>query len=210
MTTADVTFALPGRWWRIPVQDPKAAAKSIHAYVEHSVGRVDELAQHRAGLRRQLTEAVDEARRINGRNLYLTSEITPGVPIAINLTTYAPDLPARLSAEVGVDVAAESFAASLRDGGPESEITVWTGDGVAVVREFRIQYLTDEEGNQERSLRIDYWLFRDGTTDTVLLAFVAPVIWDETYEPLIDLIDAIVSTVDWQHEPTDGSSQDPA
>lgn len=209
MTDADITFALPGRWWRIPVQDEKAAAKSIHAYVENTVGKVDELAQHRAGLRRQLTEAVDEARSINGRHLYLTSEITPGVPLAINLTTYAPDLPPRLSADVGVEVAAESFASSLRDEGADSEITVWTGEGVAVVREFRIQYLTDEEGNQERSLRIDYWLFRDGTRDAALLAFVAPVIWDETYEPLIDLIDAIVSTVDWQ-EPGDETASGPA
>src|SRR5690606_1065570 len=45
MTDDDLTFALPGQWWRIPVQDTEAAARSIRAFVTHTVGKADEHAQ---------------------------------------------------------------------------------------------------------------------------------------------------------------------
>lgn len=193
----DVTLALPGSWWRIPVQDEDAAARSIRAYIDSTVGRVDELAQHRAELRDHLTESVDDARRVNGQHIYLSSEIAPGVPIAITLTTYRPELPVTLSRHVNVGLAAESLAASLRGDVTDVEYNVWSEDGVAVVREFRVVYLTDENGDQERTIRIDYWLLREGIADTRLMAFSAPVFDDEMFDPLVELMDAIVATVDW-------------
>lgn len=198
MTSDDLTFALPGQWWRIPVQDSEASARSIRAFVTDTVGRADEHAQLRADLRQQLTKSTDDARSAQGREVYLTGEIAPGVPLSITLTTYRPELPTQFSASLGVDMTAESFASRLRSRAADADVEVWSEGDVAVVRDFRSQLATDEEGNEERTLRLDYWLLHAGTTETVLLSFTTPVIWEEAVEAVLELVDAIISTVDWQ------------
>lgn len=206
MTDDDLTFALPGQWWRIPVQDPEAAARSIRAFVSHTVGKSDEHAQLRADVRRQLTTSTDEARSAQGREVYLTGEIAPGVPLSITLTTYRPELPTQFSASLGVDMTAESFASRLRSRAADADVEVWVEGDVAVVRDFRSQLATDEEGNEERTLRLDYWLLHAGTTESPLLSFTTPVLWDEATDAVVELIDAIISTVDWQPTVTDPST----
>ncbi len=196
MSTPDVTLALPGRWWRIVLHDPQAAQRSVRAYVNELAGRRDDLAQSRAELRADLDEAVAEARRIGGLSMYMSSEVAPGVPTSISLTTYKPELPVQVSMLTSAAVAADALAASLRSTAPGDAVEVWAEDGLGVVRSVDRSHLTSESGDQAATLRVDYWLLRDGDPDTRLLTFSSPVIWEDLADALVVLFDAIVATVE--------------
>ncbi len=201
MSDTQPTFALPGDWWRIRLTDPPAAvAASVKSYVERHVGKADDRAQYRAQLREYLASAITQASEADARAMYFSQEISPGVPMAISLTTYHPALPPRLSWESGIAVAAESFAGSLHESDPDALIGVWSDDDIAVVRDVRITILTTETGDQEANLRVDYWLFATGQGRPWLLAFGSPLIWEEELEPLVGMLDAIVNTVAWESE----------
>ena len=197
------TFALPGDWWTIRVDEN--AERSIKAYVERQVGRDDRLAAHRAELRQHLSEALGQARSGGAIAMYLALELAPGVPLPVTLTTYRPPVPPHLTMEVGPMPASDSFAAWLERSSPESEVGSWSDESVGVVRERKFAIMTGEDGDQVENLRADYWVFVAGSLQPFLMAFSSPVIWAEELEPLAGLFDAIVETVSW-HEGADDPS----
>ncbi|SFC85168.1 hypothetical protein SAMN04487968_112118 [Nocardioides terrae] len=194
-----LAFALPGEWWRIPLREgADVTTSSIRAFVQRSMGRDDARAQTRADLRAHLARAASEAVEGGGVEMYFALELAPGVPIPITLTTYRPQLPARLSFESGLAAAADSFASTLSNMSPTSVVTNWHDDGAAVIRDVRLRYVTSETGEQIEDLRVDYWLMKAGSEEQFLMAFSTPLIWEEELQPMSEMLDAIVRTVSWE------------
>lgn len=202
---AEFTFALPGDWWTVKVDaNPE---QSIRAYVERQVGRDDRLAARRGDLRRHLNGALEEARSGGAVAMYFALEIAPGVPFAMTLTTYRPQLPPHLSTEAGPRAASDSLAAWLAQVAPDSEVGSTADAEVGVVRERKLTLLTSEDGDQTENLRVDYWILTAESPSPFLMSFASPVIWPEELEPLANLLDAIVETVSWQTESASRSTQ---
>lgn len=192
----DVTFALPGTWWRIPIQDPDAATRSIRSYVDAVAGPRDDLAQTRAAFREELSRTVADAREVAGQTMYMAIELSPGVPTSISLTTYRPELPPTLSSQVDFDLSVEAFAANLSERSPDDDVSVWSEDGVGLIRLVGSTFVTDESGEQAENLKVDYWLLAEDQPYPTLAVFSSPVIWDDMDVALLDLFDAIVATVE--------------
>lgn len=198
VATGDLTFALPGNWWRIPLVQEDETEQAVRAYVEAMVGRADDKAQVRHDLRAHLAMATDEARRGAGQEMFLASEMAPGVPLAVTMVTYLSPLPERLTDSASLDEKADSFAGSLRAEDDQADIDVWVGDEVAVVREMGLPPLTSKEGEQEFNLRVRYWLMREGPSQSVMFTFSTPLIWEEQRDAVLEMFDAIIGTVDWE------------
>ena len=198
MTTSDVSFALPGTWYRIPVQNEKASLSAIRSFADDHIGKGDELATLRREMRTQLATAASEARLVGGQHMFIATDLVPGTPAGITLTTYIPNIPRPLSASISIQLAAESIASQLQNPAGTSDIDTWDGERVSVVREQRSVFHTNQDGEQAESLRVDYWLLREVDPDPLLLSFSAPVYVDDMRDALAELLDAIVSTCDWQ------------
>lgn len=106
MTTAPataprLTLRLPGTWLQLDPSRPALTDSRIRAYVEAAMGRADELAQARAGLRKALGAMLERGDGPAGlESTFLCHEIAPGVTTPIAVSVFAPaDL--RMSTVIG-------------------------------------------------------------------------------------------------------------
>jgi len=202
MTTFE--FGLPGRWWKVPLSSRDAMIRSAAALAEHVLGRADQLAQLRAEMKASVVKAADAAADSNARDFYFATEVVPGVPVPLLLAVYAPTLPPRLSTDASGQAAADALGAALRTGDSEATISTWAQGDTGVVRDLRVVQGSPEEEVSTARLRIDYWLVRRDSADTLVMSFTAPMYWEQVGESLLALTDAVVSTVSWAPaSPTD-------
>ena len=191
--TTPLRFTLPGEWWRVPLDDDDTVARSARAMVK-TLYKGDETAQLRAEVRQLVAEAASEAKDAGAQMFYFATQVVPGVPVPLTLATYFPELPPRLSAMAGPRASADSLAAWLRETRPESTVTTWATETLGFARDLLLDPAEDE-GNPP-TLRSDYWIAR-GDSDTAVMSFSAPLLWEETAEALLTLMDAVVDTLEW-------------
>lgn len=201
-------FALPGRWWKVPLETRQQLSRSASAMAEHALGRSDQLATARAELRQAVIQAADSAAQAGAVEFYFALEVVPGIPVPLFLGIYKPELPLRLSTSASAQAAADALAASLAASQEDSTVSSWTQGEIGVARELRV--LQPPPGNElpTAQLRTDYWLSKHDCDDTFIMSFTAPLYWEQVAEALLALSDAVVSTITWEtdaaphlHEP---------
>lgn len=195
-TTEMPTFALPGRWWRVPLETPEATTSSVRS-MARSLYPGDELAVLRRDIQERVASAAAEAAKAGARAFHFAIEVVPGAPVPLTLGIYEPALPTRLSAQAGALASAEALAASLRSAESAGAVSSWGDDELGVVRVLSTQHPTVGSEIDRPVLRADYWLTAPATDATTVFSFAAPVIWDQTAPALLELLDAIISTVQW-------------
>jgi hypothetical protein len=190
------TFVLPGRWWRVPLDSPERIAASTRA-MGKALYPGDELASLRAEIRQRVESAAGEAAQAGARAFHFAVEVVPGVPVPLTLGLFQPDLPPRLSARTGPVAAAEALGASFREGGSGAAVSTWGDDAIGVVRVLSTQEPVPGAEVDRPVLRTDYWLTAAGSDATTVFSFSAPVIWEQTAPALLELMDAVIATVQW-------------
>ncbi|MBS2939448.1 hypothetical protein KDN32_17035 [Nocardioides sp. J2M5] len=190
------TFALPGRWWRVPLETPEATTASVRS-MARSLCPGDELAVLRRDVQERVSAAAAEATKAGARAFHFAIEVVPGAPVPLTLGIYEPTLPPRLSAQGGALASAEALAVSLRSAEPNAAVSSWGDDELGIVRVLSTQAPTADSEVDRPVLRADYWLTAPATDATTVFSFAAPVIWDQTAPALLELLDAIISTVRW-------------
>lgn len=191
-------FLLPGRWWHIVLGDPADTARQIRAMARSAVGRQDDRAQLRRDIRVTVERAALVAEDAEATDFYFALEIVPGVPIPACLAVYWPDIPYGLSLAAGPRAAADSLASSLRTAQPATRVVSLGDDDIALVRSVRTMVgpafaATGVEGAQE--LVTSYWVIRQDAPRPLLLSFTTALV--SLRDEMVDLFDAIVSTLEW-------------
>jgi hypothetical protein len=200
-STGIADFALPGRWWRIPLDTEGSIEGSAQAMARELIGRGDEVAGLRRDLVRDVVAAATAARAGNGQDFYFALEITPGVGVPISLTVYWPELPTGPSREHAATAAA-SLAASLEKAEDPGEVAILELSPVAgVVRTTRafapsVPVAEVTAADQLGRLDLSYWVLQPGATRTLLMAFSTSMV--DLREPVTGLCDAVVATVTWR------------
>ncbi|SFR85025.1 hypothetical protein SAMN05428970_3101 [Agromyces sp. CF514] len=89
-TAARLEFALPGDWWRAPLEaDPETRARAIAEFVRARYGRRDDLARTRAEHRARLAGSLDAAVRAGATAMHVSESNDGGIAFASTLTEYA-------------------------------------------------------------------------------------------------------------------------
>ncbi len=102
-TAPRLTLRLPGTWLQLDPSRPEVTEARVRAFVEASIGRADELATARAGLRKALGAMLERGEGPAGlESTFLCQEIAPGVPTPIAISVFAPSQ-VRMSPVVGTD-----------------------------------------------------------------------------------------------------------
>ena len=167
----------------------------------------DELVSLRAEIRDHVSTAAKEALAAGAVAFHFALEVVPGVPVPITLGLYQPDLPPRLSTQLGAVPSAESLAASLRASAGDAAVSSWGDRDNGVTRALRMSPGDPAVEGSMPLLRADYWITAPGCDVTTVFAFSAPVLWDHTAPALLELLDAIISTVQWDPATPPGSEQ---
>ena len=192
-------LVLPGSWWRIPVADEDASKRAIHNLADRVTKKIDEFAQLRADLRRDLTLLADEAREGGAGELYLALEIVPGFPIPMSLAVFWPDLnvmgslPSEPASVIDiVKVALDSLpdAADYTDAE-----TAELGASVTYRRCKTIEHPADGETPAYSTLLVDYWVAVPGTQHVALLSFSTT--FPHQRERMLELFKVIVESLRW-------------
>lgn len=191
-------FALPGRWWKVPLDIPERMNRSAAALAEHALGRADHLATARAELRQAVAQAASFAARASALEFHFAQEVVPGVPVPLFLAVYKPALPQRLSTSASAQAAADSLAAGLTANSADSTVTTWTQGALGVARELRVLQPSPDAELPTTQLRVDYWISLHNSDDTFIMSFTAPLYWEQVAEGLLALTDAVVSTLAWE------------
>lgn len=186
----DVHLTLPGEWWRVPLDSEQSTIRAA-TRMARSLYPGDELATLRREIRDLVGKAAEEARAARARNFWFAREIVPGVPIPLTLSMYAPELPQRMSADASPLAAADGLAGAIDD--DQGAVSTWAQGVIGVMRHLRLLPATGDDAAP--TLRVDYWLAQG--QQTTVFAFSSPLLWEETAEPLLELTDAVVATVEW-------------
>jgi len=102
-TAPRLTLRMPGTWLQLDPSRPKLTDARIRAFVEASIGRADELASSRAGLRKALRSMLERGEGpAELESTFLCQEIAPGVPTPIAVSVFAPSQ-VRMSPVIGTD-----------------------------------------------------------------------------------------------------------
>ncbi len=102
-TAPRLTLRLPGTWLHLDPTRPELTDARVRAFVEASIGRADELATARAGLRKALGAMLECGEGPAGlESTFLCHEIAPGVTTPIAVSVFAPP-DVRMSPVVGTD-----------------------------------------------------------------------------------------------------------
>lgn len=190
---AELRFRLPGTWVSL-IGDPEAEAVARREFVRSVLGVSDELGAARHLLRDSLASAGNAAAERGALALFVASEVKPGVPLAVSLSVFDPQL--RMSPTIGVDPA--DVRAMLRE-----SLTALEVEGVADVVELEVQNSAilrlhrieiekpDEEAQVSiRRLVADYWYTVPGTKNVLLVNFITPM--GDIPNVMLQFFDAIV------------------
>ncbi len=201
------SLVLPAGWCRLPVRN--GAAEAVSALVDRVTADIprDRAAAYRGELRKMLDEQVLAARRTGGLDLYLPIAPVGGRPTAASFVVshVAPDDgPMPDGGDVSV------VAELLEDGGSDAEPVELAG--ATGVRLQRVEEPAAEpaDGALDRAARhVDYVVPVPGGAGWLVVAFSTPLLLDSDApvstdgslrfdDVLVELFDAIVSTLQWR------------
>ncbi|GAB3392892.1 hypothetical protein GCM10027568_21010 [Humibacter soli] len=194
-----VQIVLPGSWWNIPVHDPDASKRAIHALANRVTNRMDSFARLRGDLRSQLTELADKAREGGADQVYLALEIVPGAMLPMSLAVSWPDIdvlgstPSKSQTVIDlVRIALES----LPDAADYTDVEAAELGGTATLRRCRtVEHAADGDVGSYESLIVDYWIAVPGTQNVALLTFSTSI--TEERELVLQLFRVMIETLRW-------------
>jgi hypothetical protein len=195
-TVPRLEFRLPGVWEQFATGGSSDTAVQIKDYVERLVGKADEHAHLRAGLRARFAEGIRAAQKGSAQSLFVCREIAPGVATPVVMTVYAPT-ELRMSPAVGTspevvmaaykEARAQLYRETSEDWAdlaiPGSQIlrTVQAGD---VALHPRAPDATIP------NLQVDYWYTTPGSKNIVLVDFFTPLA--DIRSVMLEFLDSIV------------------
>lgn len=207
-TLPELRLRLPGEWWQIPLTDREVASRAVKELVRRQFGRVDELAQFRQDLRRQLMSALEKAIDHDGLAMHIALNVVEELPVSATVSVHLPEIamvPAvGVSATAVIDIAEKGleltpevdFATKVRFTAHESEV-------VRVHRRSLIEKTEDIEDDLP-VLLVDYWMSVPGTKRVILLAFATA--FAEIEDVMLVFFDSIVRASYWQHPEGESAS----
>ncbi|QMU97102.1 hypothetical protein FVO59_07575 [Microbacterium esteraromaticum] len=179
MSTPQLRFRLPGRWFSVDLSSTEATAASIRRIAKDSVGPADDRAPERARVRHQLEEAVAAGARGDLRAIMFSTEIALGTPLPVTLLVFEPaDL--RMSPAIGTAPQAvlAVMAEGLRELDPiaHASMVEVRGPGAPALRTHRVEPVADgSEADGSTRLSADYWIPVPGTKQMLLVRFSTPL-----------------------------------
>ncbi len=190
-------FRLPGEWWPIPLQSEHVAKESIRRLIDRQVGRADDRAILRDGLRGQFYDAVERAVAGDGQSMHIALDVVEELPLSSSFTVFI--LPQQLTPAIGES--GEALIAVLRAGlesaQPEAVSTLveFTTGSSRVLRSHSTTVGSDEPPTLP-SLIANYWISMPGTKRVVLVSFVTA--YAELEEVMLTFFDSIMRAAYWE------------
>ncbi|MGL4339155.1 MAG: hypothetical protein ACRCSP_01845 [Rhodoglobus sp.] len=203
MSVSSPRFALAGSWAQIPLGSEADTLSSIRKMVQHVTGRADQLATIRAQMRERFVAAADAARSGGASELFIGLELMPGIPLPAWIAVFPV-------ADKGIDTGNMEFAdfaravdlstGSAPEGGTKKAADIDSSTALHAVRHAwrRSTDLVDE--GVERSfdfIEADYWIAASEPNRLALVTFSCALA--EYEEEILELFDAMVSTMSWPH-----------
>jgi hypothetical protein len=200
-TAPRLTLRLPGAWVHLDPARPELTDARIRAFVEASIGRADELATARAGLRKALGAMLVRGEGPAGlESTFLCQEIAPRVTTPISVSVFAP-ADVRMSPVVGTDpeavIGGFLDATELIEGAREWR-RLACADGLAARRWRVVDHAANPTlsapefaGSMPPTFAADYWRTVPGTKSLVLVTVTSPL--SVIPQTMLRLADAIVA-----------------
>lgn len=177
-----LTVALPGEWFELPVEAEDAPAQ-IRAFAERVYGPGDAKAAVRALLRHRLEGAIEKARGSRRVAMHLGVSLAEGIPMPAHVTVYGAGIPvstaqdasarAVMDAFVPLAIQAEhddaSAGGAAADSYPANDDRVFDRGESMILRRPRLRRLDDDTVGELVAMQIDYWITVPGQKRVVLL-----------------------------------------
>jgi len=191
-----LTLRLPGTWLQLDPSRPELTSTRIHAFVEDSIGRSDQLASARAGLRDALHAMLDGVEeQAAHESTFLCHEIAPGVSAPIAVSVFAP-AEVRMSPVMGTDPG-DVIAGFLKAMEALDHATEWRrlacADGYAA-RRWRVAAREVTPALADHALNTfaaEYWRTVPGSKRLMLVTVTSPLA--DIPQTMLRLADAIVA-----------------
>ncbi|PKQ15913.1 MAG: hypothetical protein CVT68_09045 [Actinobacteria bacterium HGW-Actinobacteria-8] len=200
-TVPRLTLRLPGTWLQLDPSLPEPTDARIRAFVRASVGRADQLASSRAGLRKALGAMLERGEGPAGlESTFLCQEIAPGVTTPIAVSVFAP-ADVRMSPVVGTDP--EAVIGGFLDAmevieGAREWRRLACADGWAARRWRVVDHAanptlsaTEIAGSMPPTFAADYWRTVPATKTLVLVTVTSPL--SIIPKTMLHLADAVVA-----------------
>lgn len=197
-------FRLPGSWHPV-LLNQLASSELIATFVASVVGTRDIDATVRARLRHDLTTAIATAHAGHAQAMFIATEITPGLPMPVTLTVYAPPQ-MRMSPAVGT--AAETVIAVLEESFTRTSMahletarrSSITGSEILRLHHVDDHELPEQPDLHTRTLTADYWYTVPGSKQVVVATFSTPM--GDIPNLMLDYFDAVVRASYWEERST--------
>ncbi|HVV75112.1 MAG TPA: hypothetical protein VHC43_03675 [Mycobacteriales bacterium] len=181
-----VEFSLPGVWWSLDLRDSDAAIKGrINAILDEAVGRADNRAGARHGVREGLLQVAAQGKAIKAHQVHIARSLVGEIPFAATLLISRP----------GVAVpelhSPQDTAAGMLTLIPGDDPTIIENPALAVVRSVE-RAASPSDPSLTTHVTINYWIALPQGARLVVFTFSSPLPMYE--QELITLFDAIAMT----------------
>ena len=160
------------------------------------MGKADEHAQLRKGLRERLADGIEAAKEGSAQSLFVCREIAPGVPTPVVMTVYAPTA-LRMSPAVGT--APEVVMAAYKEARIQlygetsedwAELAIPDAQILRTVRGGDIALHPQAPEATIPNLQVDYWYTTPGSKHLVLVNFFTPLA--DIRNVMLEFFDSVV------------------
>ena len=198
--TPPLRFRLMGSWHPVLLNQLDSTAL-VSVFVASVIGRRDIDATIRARMRGDLTTAITRARERDAVAMFLATEITPGIPMPVTLTVYAPP---RMHMSPAVGTEAETVRGALQKSfaqiGMEHLDTARTfsiaGSEILRLHHVDAQELPEQPAAHVRTLTADYWYTVPDSKQLVVATFSTPM--GDIPNLMLDFFDSLVAASYWE------------
>lgn len=189
-----VGLLLPAAWWTIDLRGEDSRRRSVAQLVAEQVAG-DDRAALRADLRSQLETAAGDAARAGGRLMAVSLMRAGDVPVPATVTVY------RVAGSLSGEQEGELEAQLRASASPDDSLEAAVGPAGPVLRRVSTRTGPARLGAEAVPLLVvDYWLEPGDARGLLYFAFSSPLV--AAREPLMELFDAIVSSVGPAEEPS--------
>lgn len=212
-TAAPPRFVLPGRWGRINLTSEATTIRSVRKVVEAATGRRDDLASTRAELRARFQKAAAIAREGGATDFYVAFQLTTTIQLPAWVSVFTPEVDSTDFAALGLDELRQFIDTGTKEWGGEAgdaaTTTTVDSDRLHAVRHSWRRRVEVEEGEVTKDftfVEADYWIAATNPNRIALLTFSTALAEHE--ESMLELFDAIVTTLRWPAVDTPGGMVD--
>jgi len=201
MTHPAPRFALPGSWARIPLHSEAVTLSSIRKMTEQLTNRIDQFATLRAELRARFVKAAELAKSGGATDLFIGLELVPGMPLPAWIAVFPADYERTNFDTLGFGdftKALDIAAGPAPEGGTKVAEEFDAPTPIHAVRHAWRRTTDVAEGEVERTfefIEADYWIVAAEPNRLALVTFSSALA--EYEDEMLELFDAVISTVKW-------------